>query len=34
LHQQMVTWGMKSKVNAYQRADGFMLFKWMNVEQR
>jgi peptide/nickel transport system substrate-binding protein len=31
LHQQMVTWGMKSNVSAYQRADGFMLFKWVNV---
>lgn len=34
LHQQMVTWGMKSNINAYQRADGFMLFKWMNVGRR
>jgi peptide/nickel transport system substrate-binding protein len=31
LHQQMLTWGMKSNINAYQRADGFMLFKWVNV---
>ena len=31
LHQQMLTWGMKSSITAYQRADGFMLFKWMNV---
>lgn len=30
LHQQMLTWGMKSNITAYQRADGFMLFKWMN----
>ena len=29
LHQQMVTWGMKSNIDAYQRADGFMLFKWI-----
>jgi peptide/nickel transport system substrate-binding protein len=34
LHQQVVTWGMKSHVQAYQRADGFMLFKWMNVGPR
>lgn len=34
LHQQMVTWGMKSNIRAYQRADGFMLFKWMNVGPR
>ncbi|PKO68765.1 MAG: ABC transporter substrate-binding protein [Betaproteobacteria bacterium HGW-Betaproteobacteria-16] len=34
LHQQMVTWGMKSHIKAYQRADGFMLFKWMTVEKR
>ena len=31
LHQQMITWGMKSSVTAYQRADGFMLFKWVTV---
>jgi peptide/nickel transport system substrate-binding protein len=31
LHQQMLTWGMKSNITAYQRADGFMLFKWVNV---
>lgn len=31
LHQQMLTWGMKSNITAYQRADGFMLFKWINV---
>lgn len=34
LHQQMVTWGMKSHITAYQRADGFMLFKWVSVGQR
>lgn len=34
LHQQMVTWGMKANIDAYQRADGFMLFKWMNVGRR
>jgi peptide/nickel transport system substrate-binding protein len=33
LHQQMLTWGMKSNVTAYQRADGFMLFKWVNVDK-
>jgi peptide/nickel transport system substrate-binding protein len=31
LHQQMLTWGMKSRVQAYQRPDGFMLYKWVNV---
>jgi peptide/nickel transport system substrate-binding protein len=34
LHQQVVTWGKKSNVSAYQRADGFMLFKWMSVGKR
>jgi len=29
LHQQMVTWGMNANIEAYQRADGFMLFKWI-----
>jgi hypothetical protein len=27
----MLTWGMKSNITAYQRADGFMLFKWVNM---
>lgn len=31
LHQQTLSWGMKKSVEAYQRADGFMLFKWMSV---
>ncbi len=31
LHQQMLAWGMKNNITAYQRADGFMLFKWMSV---
>jgi peptide/nickel transport system substrate-binding protein len=31
LHQQMVTWAMKKNISAYQRADGFMLFKWMKM---
>jgi hypothetical protein len=31
LHQQTVSWGMKERIDAYQCADGFMLFKWMNV---
>jgi peptide/nickel transport system substrate-binding protein len=31
LHQQTLSWGMKKSVDAYQRADGFMLFKWMNL---
>lgn len=34
LHQQMVTWGLKSHITAYQRADGFMLFKWVSVGPR
>jgi peptide/nickel transport system substrate-binding protein len=33
LHQQMLTWGMKARVEAYQRADGFMLYKWVNVKR-
>ena len=32
LHQQMLAWGMKKNINAYQRMDGFMLFKWMSVK--
>lgn len=32
LHQQMLAWGMKKNVDAYQRADNFMFFKWMNVK--
>ncbi len=32
LHQQTLSWGMKKNIDAYQRADGFMLFKWMNVK--
>ncbi len=31
LHQQMLAWAMKKNVQAYQRADGFMLYKWMTV---
>ena len=31
LHQQTLAWGMKKTIDADQRADGFMLFKWMNV---
>jgi peptide/nickel transport system substrate-binding protein len=34
LHQQMVVWGVRTHVKAYQRADGFMLFKWMTVGKR
>ena len=33
LHQQMVSWGAKSNVDAYQRADGFMLFKWIKFKK-
>lgn len=29
LHQQMLGWAMKKNIQAYQRADGFMLYKWM-----
>jgi hypothetical protein len=29
----MVTWGAKSNVDAYQRADGFMLFKWVKFKR-
>ena len=32
LHQQMLAWGMKKNVAAYQRMDGFMLFKWMSIK--
>jgi peptide/nickel transport system substrate-binding protein len=32
LYQQTLVWAMKKNVTAYQRADGFMLFKWMNVK--
>ena len=32
LHQQTNVWGMKKSIDAYQRADGFMLFKWMTVK--
>ncbi len=31
LHQQMLGWAMKKNITAYQRADGFMLYKWMSV---
>jgi peptide/nickel transport system substrate-binding protein len=31
LHQQVITWAMRDNIKAYQRADGFMLFKWMTV---
>jgi peptide/nickel transport system substrate-binding protein len=34
LHQQVVAWGLRSNIKAYQRADGFMLFKWLNVEKK
>jgi peptide/nickel transport system substrate-binding protein len=33
LHQQVITWAMRSNIKAYQRADGFMLFKWMTVDK-
>lgn len=32
LYQQTLVWGMKKNITAYQRADGFMLFKWMQVK--
>jgi peptide/nickel transport system substrate-binding protein len=31
LHQQSLTWGMKKTLDAYQRADNFMFFKWMTL---
>ena len=31
LHQQMLGWAMKKNIDAFQRPDGFMLFKWMTV---
>jgi peptide/nickel transport system substrate-binding protein len=31
LHQQMLGWAMKRHIDAFQRPDGFMLFKWMTV---
>ncbi len=33
LHQQVITWAMRDTIKAYQRADGFMLFKWMTVSK-
>jgi peptide/nickel transport system substrate-binding protein len=34
LHQQYVAWGLRTNIAAYQRADGFMLYKWMSVEKK
>lgn len=31
LHQQMLAWGMKKPVDAVQRADNFMFFRWVTV---
>jgi peptide/nickel transport system substrate-binding protein len=31
LHQQMLAWAMKKNIDAYQRADNFMFFKWMTM---
>ncbi len=33
LYQQTLAWGKKKNIDAYQRADGFMLFKWMTVKK-
>ncbi len=33
LHQQNVTWAHKANVTAHQRADGFLLYKWMNARK-
>jgi peptide/nickel transport system substrate-binding protein len=32
LHQQTLVWAAKRNIELYQRADGFMLFKWMTVK--
>ena len=31
LHQQTLAWGMRAGVQAHQRADNFMFFKWVTV---
>ena len=31
LHQQTLAWGMRRNVDAHQRADGFLFFKWVNL---
>lgn len=31
LYEPRLSWGLRSDITAYQRADGFMLFKWMQV---
>ena len=33
LYQQALAWGQRKTIDAYQRADGFMLFKWMTVNK-
>jgi len=33
LHQQALAWGVAKKVKLAQRADNYMLFKWMSVTQ-
>jgi len=32
LHQQALAWGVSDKVKVVQRADNYMLFKWMSVK--
>jgi len=32
LHQQVLLWGVSNKVKLAQRADNFMLFKWIHVD--
>jgi len=31
LHQQMLSWGVSKKITLAQRADNFMVFKWMTI---
>jgi peptide/nickel transport system substrate-binding protein len=31
LHQQFIAWGMRKQVQAQQRPDNFMMFKWISV---
>ncbi len=33
LHQQKNIWGMRANISTAQRADGFMLYKWINVKK-
>jgi len=33
LHQQMLAWGVSKKITVAQRADNFMVFKWMTIKK-